>query len=196
MLKSTTSSPPSQKVTSQPHPTYPQHSLTKHQPLGYDTDVGLRGLRLSGGQKQRISIARALIRHPRLLLLDEATSSLDSESEKLVQASFERAAKTRTVIVVAHRLATVQNADVIFVFGEGGVLEVGTHGGLLKGRGVYYQMVSYVRIFLISVRSNDFDSVNLKLLIDDHQPDATLLLCLIYRNHLSTQSSLLPMYQA
>jgi ABC-type multidrug transport system fused ATPase/permease subunit len=110
---------------------------------GYNTDVGLKGLELSGGQKQRIAIARALVRKPRILLLDEATSSLDSESEKLVQASFERAAKGRTVIVVAHRLATVQNADIIFVFGEGGVIESGTHQSLLQQRGVYYQMVSF-----------------------------------------------------
>ncbi|KAK2757909.1 hypothetical protein FQN54_004315 [Arachnomyces sp. PD_36] len=116
------------------------HDFITSLPEGYNTDVGLRGLRLSGGQKQRISIARALIRNPRVLLLDEATSSLDSESEKLVQASFERAAKKRTVIVVAHRLATVQNADVIYVFGEGGIVETGTHQGLLKERGVYWQM--------------------------------------------------------
>lgn len=108
---------------------------------GYDTDVGQRGLTLSGGQKQRICIARALIRDPRLLLLDEATSSLDSESEKLVQAAIERTAKGRTVVVVAHRLATIQNADVIFVFSEGGIVESGNHHNLLKKRGVYYQMV-------------------------------------------------------
>jgi ATP-binding cassette subfamily B (MDR/TAP) protein 1 len=96
---------------------------------------------LSGGQKQRISIARALIRNPQILLLDEATSSLDSESEKQVQAAFERASKGRTMIVVAHRLATVQNADVIFVLGEGKVLEKGSHAELLKNKAVYYNMV-------------------------------------------------------
>ena len=111
-------------------------------PDGYTTDVGNRGIALSGGQKQRISIARALIRDPQILLLDEATSSLDSESEKLVQAAFERAATGRTMVVVAHRLATVQNASVIFVLGEGKVLETGDHNTLLRKRGVYYQMVS------------------------------------------------------
>lgn len=111
-------------------------------PDGYNTDVGSKGIALSGGQKQRIAIARALIRDPSILLLDEATSSLDSESEKLVQASFERAGKGRTMVVVAHRLATVQNADVIFVLGEGKVLEKGDHNALLRRKGVYYQMVS------------------------------------------------------
>lgn len=111
-------------------------------PEGYNTDVGSRGVTLSGGQKQRIAIARALIRNPRVLLLDEATSSLDSESERLVQAASERAAKGRTMIVVAHRLATVQNADVIFVLGEGGrLVEQGSHLELLRKRGAYYEMV-------------------------------------------------------
>jgi len=118
------------------------HDFILSLPEGYNTDVGNKGVSLSGGQKQRISIARALIRNPKILLLDEATSSLDSESEKLVQAAFERAAAGRTMVVVAHRLATVQNADVIFVLGEGKVLETGNHQSLLKKRGVYYQMVS------------------------------------------------------
>lgn len=116
------------------------HEFIMSLPEGYNTDVGTKGITLSGGQKQRIAIARALIRDPKILLLDEATSSLDSESEKLVQAAFERAATGRTMVVVAHRLATVQNADVIFVLGEGKLLEVGTHGSLLRERGVYYQM--------------------------------------------------------
>jgi ATP-binding cassette, subfamily B (MDR/TAP), member 1 len=119
------------------------HDFIMSLPDGYNTDVGSKGVALSGGQKQRIAIARALIRNPRILLLDEATSSLDSESEKLVQAAFERAGKGRTMVVVAHRLATVQNADVIFVLGEGKVLEVGDHNALLRKRGVYYQMVSF-----------------------------------------------------
>lgn len=124
------------------------HDFIMSLPEGYNTDIGSKGIALSGGQKQRIAIARALIRRPRVLLLDEATSSLDSESEKLVQAAFERAGKGRTMVVVAHRLATVQNADIIFVLGsvaEGGtqgarVLEKGTHTELVARRGVYYQM--------------------------------------------------------
>jgi len=122
------------------------HDFITSLPDGYNTDVGNRGVALSGGQKQRISIARALIRDPKVLLLDEATSSLDSESEKLVQAAFERAAEGRTMVVVAHRLATIQRADVIFVLGEGKVLEVGNHEELLKRRGVYYQMVRMLQV--------------------------------------------------
>ncbi|KAG9238824.1 P-loop containing nucleoside triphosphate hydrolase protein [Amylocarpus encephaloides] len=116
------------------------HDFITSLPDGYNTDVGTRGIALSGGQKQRISIARALIRNPKILLLDEATSSLDSESEKLVQAAFERAGKGRTMVVVAHRLATVQRADVIFVLGEGKVLERGRHDELVGKRGVYWEM--------------------------------------------------------
>jgi ATP-binding cassette subfamily B (MDR/TAP) protein 1 len=116
------------------------HEFIASLPEGYDTNIGNRGVSLSGGQKQRVSIARALIRNPRVLLLDEATSSLDSESEKLVQAAFERVAKGRTTVAVAHRLATIQKADVIYVLGEGKVLEKGNHADLLKQKGVYWHM--------------------------------------------------------
>ena len=116
-------------------------------PEGYSTDPGLRATALSVGQTQRLTLARALLRSPHLLLLDEATSSLDSTSEKLVQAALERAAKGRTMLVVAHRLATVQRADVIYVMGEGGqVVEKGRHGELVRKGGVYAGMVS--RTFL------------------------------------------------
>lgn len=118
------------------------HAFISSLPEGYDTDVGTGGVALSGGQKQRISIARALIRDPAVLLLDEATSSLDSETEKEVQEVFEQTGKGRTMIVVAHRLATVQKADVIFVLRDGRVVETGNHGSLLRARGLYYQMVS------------------------------------------------------
>ncbi|KAI9647284.1 hypothetical protein NHQ30_003667 [Ciborinia camelliae] len=118
------------------------HDFISSLPEGYDTAVGAHGVALSGGQKQRIAIARALIRNPRLLLLDEATSNLDSETERSVQAVFERTGRGRTMIVVAHRLATVQNADIIFVLGErGNVVERGDHGELLRMRGLYWQMV-------------------------------------------------------
>ncbi|KAI1362090.1 ABC transporter-like protein [Xylaria arbuscula] len=116
------------------------HDFIMSLPDGYNTKAGIKGILLSGGQRQRVSIARALIRNPHLLLLDEATSSLDSETEKMVQAVFERTKKSRTMIVVAHRLATIQNADVIFVLGDGQVLETGTHTSLLQKRGVYHSM--------------------------------------------------------
>ncbi|KAH0161790.1 ABC transporter, partial [Aureobasidium melanogenum] len=116
------------------------HDFIVSLPQEYDTDVGQKGVAMSGGQKQRIAIARALIRDPKLLLLDEATSALDSESEKIVQATFERARSGRTMIAVAHRLSTIQSADVIFVFDEGKVVEKGSHNELVKRQGVYWEM--------------------------------------------------------
>ncbi|PYI19029.1 lipid A export ATP-binding/permease protein msbA [Aspergillus violaceofuscus CBS 115571] len=130
------------------------HDFITSLPQGYATELGIKAqAALSGGQRQRLCIARALLRKPKLLLLDEATSSLDSQSEKVVQAALERLAAKRcmTIVAVAHRLATIQKADAIFVFGEGGlggsrVVEQGTHAELVGRRGVYFQMVSGKRL--------------------------------------------------
>jgi subfamily B ATP-binding cassette protein MsbA len=109
-------------------------------PLGYETLLGERGTRLSGGQRQRIAIARALLRDPPVLILDEATSALDTESERLVQQAIDRLMAERTVLVIAHRLATVRDADEIVVLDAGRVTERGTHDQLFRACGLYRRL--------------------------------------------------------
>lgn len=110
-------------------------------PEGFATRVGVNGQRLSGGQRQRVSIARAILRNPRILVLDEATSALDTESEALVQAALARLRQGRTTIVVAHRLSTVRDADLIVVMADGQAIETGTHADLLVQDGAFARLV-------------------------------------------------------
>jgi subfamily B ATP-binding cassette protein MsbA len=121
-------------------------------PQGYDTVVGEHGVKLSGGQRQRIAIARAMLRNAPLLLLDEATSALDNESERAVQAALKRLQQGRTTIVVAHRLSTIVDADLIVVMEHGRVVERGTHAELIARRGVY------ARLYGMQAEFNDRES--------------------------------------
>ncbi len=116
------------------------HNFIMKMPDGYQTFIGDRGLRLSGGEKQRLALARALFKDPPILILDEATSQLDTESEKLVQDAIDRLMAHRTVLVIAHRLSTVEHADNIVVFEDGNIVESGTHAELLDRGGVYKRL--------------------------------------------------------
>jgi ATP-binding cassette subfamily B protein len=113
------------------------HDFIMALPLGYDTDIGQRGVKLSGGQKQRLSIARVFLKNPPILIFDEATSALDNESEKAVKDSLERLTDNRTTIVIAHRLSTIRNAQRIVVLADNGINEQGTHEELIALNGTY-----------------------------------------------------------
>jgi len=116
------------------------HQFIKELPMGYETQIGEGGGMLSGGQRQRIAIARALLGNPRLLILDEATSNLDAESERIIQTNLNTILQDRTTLVIAHRLSTVRNADLILVLDRGILVESGTHDELMARRGHYFYL--------------------------------------------------------
>jgi ABC-type multidrug transport system fused ATPase/permease subunit len=117
------------------------HEFISRMPNGYNTMLGERGVNVSGGQRQRLSIARALLKDPKILILDEATSALDAESEALVQQALERLMQGRTSLVIAHRLSTVRSADCILVLKDGHIVESGKHEELLTLNGLYARLV-------------------------------------------------------
>jgi subfamily B ATP-binding cassette protein MsbA len=131
------------------------HDFIEALPQGYETVIGESGVKLSGGQRQRLCIARALLKNPPILILDEATSSLDSESEKEVQRALDALMKGRTVLVIAHRLSTVRNADRIVVVKRGRIVEEGTHDELMRFRGEYRRLQHLQQVDIKAAEPND-----------------------------------------
>ena len=136
------------------------HDFIMELPNGYDTMIGENGVKLSGGQRQRIAIARAMLKNAPILLLDEATSSLDTKSERAVQEALSNLMQNRTTIVVAHRLSTIQSADLIHVIDEGRIAESGNHEELLQLNGAYAKL--YEIQFSKTNHKIPFDNQNMK----------------------------------
>ncbi|VAX29950.1 Efflux ABC transporter, permease/ATP-binding protein YwjA [hydrothermal vent metagenome] len=118
------------------------HEFILDMPQGYDTYIGERGVKLSGGQKQRISLARAILKNPKILILDEATSSLDADSEAKIQKALESIMPGRTTLIIAHRLSTINKADRIIVMERGRIIQQGSHDELFSSGGVYQELYS------------------------------------------------------
>lgn len=133
------------------------HDFIKILPNGYDTVIGERGGLLSGGEKQRVAIARSVISHPRILLLDEATSALDPDAEQIVQQGLHNVSRGRTTITIAHKLATIRDADNIVVMKQGRIIEQGTHDALLAINGAYSRLV---RAQDLAITEEPFDSAS------------------------------------
>jgi ABC-type multidrug transport system fused ATPase/permease subunit len=137
------------------------HQFIMEFPDGYDAYVGERGMKLSGGQRQRISIARALLRDPKILILDEATSAVDSESEYAIQQALERLLQGRTTIAIAHRLSTLRKADKLIVLENGEIVEEGTHEELMaKEDGIYRRLVEIQMRMSETLSAADFNGGN------------------------------------